>query len=266
MQIDEKTAQLNNQAFLCEMRNFPSINFENISSKLAKFDSLIPEEQANIGLAYYLGEGIKKDKTKALEIWNNLNCGLSLFYQSIDAFIKKDENNGFLKLKESAKKGNKQAFLRLGYCYVMGMGTPIDIERAYKIFDKLAHEKIPEAVYFVGAMQMLPGQDFIEFNIEKAQQKLLWSAEHGCKFAEFEQGMLLLNNAKSEEDKQKALRLVKQSAEKQEVRAMMWLAIEYSRGIILPINKELAEKYMEKCIKLDFEPAVLAFKEALKKI
>ena len=266
MDINKQTTDFNSQAFTCEMRTFPAVEFSHIVEKALTLDTLSPSDKAKVGLAYYTGFEIKKDRAKAIEIWQNDAGADSLFYLSVDAFLNNKDRQGFKYLHDSAKLGNKQAFLRLGYCYIMAIGVEGDAERAYRVFDKLAREKVPEAVYFVGAMQMLPSQPFVEFNPESAQQKLMWSVQHGCKFAQFEQGIVLLRNAKNEAEKQQAVKLIKSAGEKQEVRAMMWLAVESIKGEYFPVDRERAEKYMSQCIKLGFEPAVTAFKKALQTV
>ncbi len=266
MNINKNTAEINTQAFLCEMRCFPSCDFTNIEKKNENFDTLSPKEKAEVGLAYFKGIKLPKDKEKAVEIWTKNQCAESLLYLSVYDFIKKNNEKAFQDLHSSANLGNKEALLRLGYCYIMGIGVTIDINKAYKIFENLAHQRVPEAVYFVGATQMLPGQSLIEYDVEKAQQKLLWSVEHGCKFAEFEHGVVLLGKAKNKEEQSRAIEYITRAAQKNEVRAMLWLAVEYSVGNLVEKDLKKSEYYMQQCIKLEFPPAVEAFKVALKHI
>lgn len=256
----------NSQAFICEMRVFPAVEISCVGDKAQNIDNLSPMEQALVGLAYYKGFELKKDTARAVEIWQKNKNADSLLYLSVDAFLNKHDRQGFEFLHDSAKLGNKLAFLRMGYCYILGIGVEPNAERAYKIFDKLAHDNVPEAVYFVGAMQMIPGQKFVSADPKSAQQKMLLSVQLGCKFAEFEQGIVQLRCAKNEEEKQQAIKLIKNAGEKQEVRAMLWLAIELTKGNYLPKNTERAEKYMTQCIKLGFEPAVTAFKKAIQDV
>lgn len=263
---EQKLMEINVQAFTCEMRTFPFVEVKNPTRLLHDFLQLAKPERNKLGLALYLGQGIQQDKEKAVEIWESTNDAESLLYLSVDRFFQGDKEGGVNYLSKSAKAGNVTAQLRYAYCLILGIGVSGDINKAFKIFDKLARDKVPCAVYFIGAMHMTKAQDLVEYDIEKGKKLLAWSVEHGCKYAQFEQGVVDLRTAKTPEEKQKALALIRAAAEQGEPRAMFMYAIELSRGENVPQDKSLAEFYLNQCLTLGFEPAVEAVKDAVKKI
>ena len=258
--------EINIQAFRCEMRSIPSPKIKFDKAKLDNIDSLSPAEQADFAVFYYLGEGVKADRKKAVEIWKKADTESAHLYLSAELFRTKKLTDGFKMLQKAANEGNKTAQLRFAYCLLMGIGTDINIDKAYKIFDKLAHEKIPCAVYFVGAIQLMPNQNFITPNKERAQEKLMWSVKNGCKFALFEQGAIQYSQAKNQTEKNEAYALIKKAADQNEVRAMLYYAVSLARGEDIKQDLELAEKYLQRCIDLGFEPAIAAMKESIKKL
>lgn len=263
---EQKIMEINVQGFICEMRTFPFVEIENPIKLLQNYTQLSNPECNKLGLALYLGQGLAQDKESALEVWQSTNDAESWLYLSVDRFFQGDKTGGVNYLSKAAKAGNTQAQLRYAYCLILGIGISGDINKAFKIFDKLAREKVPCAVYFVGAMHMTKAQDIVEYNVEKGKKLLAWSVTHGCKFAQFEQGVVDFRTAKTAEEKQKALDLIRAAAEQGEPRAMFMYAIELSRGENVPQDRKLAEFYLNQCLALNFEPAVDAVKNAVKKM
>ena len=258
--------EINIQAFRCEMRSIPQPKMKFDSEKLKNVEKLTPAEQSEIAALLYLGEGVTADKKTAREIWKKADNDTAHLYLSADLFRTKKLSDGFKMLQKAANEGNKTAQLRFAYCLLMGIGTEANLDKAYKIFDKLAHEKIPCAVYFVGAIQLMPTQNFITPNKERAQEKLMWSVKNGCKFALFEQGAIQYSQAKNQSEKNEAYALIKKAAEQNEVRALLYYAVSLAKGEDIKQDLELAEKYLQRCIELGFEPAIEAMKESIKKI
>ncbi len=258
--------EINIQAFRCEMRSIPIPKIKIDETKISNISSFSPAEQSDLAALLYLGEGIAADKKKAREIWQRVDNDTAHLYLSADFFRLKKLPEGFKLLQKAANEGNKTAQLRFAYCLLMGIGTEINIDKAYKIFDKLAHEKIPCAFYFVGAIQLMPNQNFITPNKERAQEKLMWSVKNGCKFALFEQGAIQFSQAKNQTEKNEAYALIKKAADQNEVRAMLYYAVSLAKGEGIKQDLELAEKYLQRCVELGFEPAIEAMKETIKKI
>ncbi len=253
--------QINYEAFKCELRIMPEIKSIDYSAQLNSIDSLSAEEKRNLaGQIFVDKKQSKETRTKnAIKLWHAVNDDISLLYSATAYFIANKPEYGFKDLVKSAKLGNNQATLRLAYCHLMGIGTTLNVDKACELFKRLAHDKIPDAVYFMGAMFLI---DTInkKSNPTKAKTYLDWSIQHGCKFALFEHGATLL---KSEESKNKGIEYIIKAAKKQEVRAMMWLAIELTRGETVPRDIKAAQRYLEKCYNLGFKPAVDAVTEVI---
>ena len=94
----------------------------------------------------------------------------------------------------------------------------------------------------------------------------MWSVNNGCKFAQFEQGAILFNKATNQAERDEAYALIKKAADQNEVRAMLYYAVALAKGESIPQDLKLAEKYLQRCVELGFEPAVEAMKETIKKI
>ena len=263
---EQKLIEINLQAFVCEMRAFPFVEIENPLELMRNYQKLSVVDQNKLGLALYLGQGLMQDRESAVEVWQNAGDAESLLYLSVDRFFQGDKTGGVDYLSKAAKAGNVLAQLRYAYCLILGIGVSADMGKAFKIIDKLAHDKVPCAVYFLGAMYMTKAQDLVEYDVEKGKKLLAWSVAHGCKFAQFEQGVVDLRTAKTAEEKQQAFALIRAAAEQGEPRAMFMYAIELSRGENVPRDRKLAEFYLNQCLALNFEPAVNAVKDVVKKM
>ncbi len=257
-EISKEAMAVNAQAFICELRAFPKIEIKKVEK--ADLKNLTSDERADLATEIY--QKGESGRAPAMNIWLREECANSKLYLAIDAFRRGDDVFGANLLEISGNMGNKTALLRFAYCLTMGIGVEPEIERAYKIYESLAREKVPCAVYFVGALQLLPDQNFIKCDTEKAQQKLMWSVNHGCKFAQFEQGVVEIRSAKNDAERERGLDLIKKAAEQNEVRAMLWYAIELVKGKIVQRDTNLAENYLKKCVLLGFEPAVNAVKHS----
>ena len=72
--------------------------------------------------------------TKAIEDGNvRAYCTLAHIYMHGLGMDQKDEHQGFLLYKKAAELGDKHAKEHLIECYLKGIGTPIDLEKANEI-------------------------------------------------------------------------------------------------------------------------------------
>ncbi len=254
--------QLNYEAFRCELRVMPMGEYaKDYVNYLDNLESLPAHQQNQVALALYYDRSISKEErvNKALTIWHRVHDAEAMFLSSTAFFQHNDKERGVSCLREAIKLGSVPAQLRAGYCTLMGIGVEPNLEKAAGIFKRLSKDKVPEAVYFTGALFMM-GSETTPKDPERAKRLLMWSVENGCKFAEFEHGVTLLQKP---ETKQQGIEYIYKAANKQEVRAMMWLALELARGTTLPQDMEKSQYYMEKCYSLKFLPAVQAIQEAM---
>mgnify|MGYP002515791125 FL=1 len=253
--------QLNFEAFKCELRVMPF-------SDIADYRTVLADAKADNHSRNFAAVSLYRDKSvdrakrvnEAMGVWAKVDDAEANFLLSTAYFQHNKKEEGIDRLRKAIKLGSVPAQLRAGYCTLMGIGVKPDLEKAAKIFKRLATEKVPEAVYFTGALYMM-GSETTPQDPEKARKLLMWSVKNGCKFAEFEHGITLLANP---ETKDEAIDYIYRAAAKQEIRAMMWLAIELARGTILEKNLAASQNYMEQCYALHFKPAVDAVNEALK--
>lgn len=253
--------ELNLEAFKCELRVMPF-------SDVVDYRAVLENPQADnhsknmAGISLYRDKSVDKAKrvNEAMGIWAKIDDGEANFLLSTAYFQHNKKDEGVERLRKAINLGNVPAQLRAGYCTLMGIGVTPDLKKASQIFKRLASEKVPEAVYFAGAMYLLDGE-FGPANPEKAKKLLMWSVKNGCKFAEFEHGVTLLAKP---ETRAEGVEYIYRAGNKQEVRAMMWLAIELARGTILKKDLKASQHYMEQCYALRFKPAVDAVNEAMK--
>lgn len=254
--------QLNYEAFKCELRVLPfsnTTNYREILSAAATHDNHALNDAA---LALYRDKSVDRAQrvNEAMGVWAKVDDGEANFLLATAYFQHNKKESGVERLRKAVKLGNVSAQLRAGYCTLMGIGVQPDLEKAAKIFKKLATQKIPEAVYFTGALYMI-GCESTPVDTEKAHKLLMWSVKNGCKFAEFEHGVSLIQKP---ETKDQGLDYIYRAAQKQEIRAMLWLAIELARGTMVKKDLKTSQYYMEQCYSLHFAPAVAAINEVLK--
>ncbi len=252
--------ELNLEAFKCELRVMPNsyvINYKEVLSN--------PKSDAHLrnmaGVSLYYDKKVDKAErvNDAMRIWADIDDGEANLLLSAAYFQNSKKNEGVERLRRAIKLGNIQAQLRAGYCTLMGIGVKSDINKAANIFKRLATQKVPEAVYFTGALYLVKN-DVTPLDPEKAKKLLMWSVKHGCKFAEFEHGISLLAKP---ETKAEGIEYIYRAGRQQEVRAMMWLAIELAQGTILEKDMDASQEYMQKCITLKFKPAIDAINEVI---
>ena len=179
--------QLNYEAFKCELRVMPFSEITDYQPLLEKIDTLDAHTKNQVALALYRDKKQKKETrvNQALSIWNKVHDAEAMSLISTTYFQHNDKERGVSTLREAIALGSVTAQLRAGYCTLMGIGVRPDLDKASNIFKRLAKEKVPEAVYFTGALYMM-GSDTTPKDPERAKKLLMWSVEHGCKFAEFE--------------------------------------------------------------------------------
>ena len=96
--------------------------------------------QLALGDSYYLGNGVRKDRTEAMK-WvtrsaeqGNAEAQCALGRETTDP------KKAVKWLTKSAEQGNGVAQRELGYCYVKGKGVTKDDKEAFKWFTKSAEQ------------------------------------------------------------------------------------------------------------------------------
>lgn len=254
--------QLNYEAFKCELRVMPFSEVNEYREILSAGQGRDSHTLNQAALALYRDKSVDRAKrvNESMGVWAKVDDAEANFLLATAYFQHNKKDEGVERLRKAVKLGSVPAQLRAGYCTLMGIGVQPDLEKAAKIFKRLATQKVPEAVYFTGALYMI-GSESTPADQQKSHKLLMWSVQNGCKFAEFEHGIGLLQKP---ETKDEGLRFINSAAQKQEIRAMMWLAIELARGTIVQKDLTASQHYMEQCYALRFAPAVDAINEVLK--
>lgn len=103
--------------------------------------------QFELGLMYAKGEGVAKDKQKAIE-WctrsaeqgnPDAQLNLGIIYANGDS-VTKDKRKAFAWYTKAAKQGLAEAQLNLGLCYAQGEGVTMNKMVAYKWWLKAAQQ------------------------------------------------------------------------------------------------------------------------------
>ncbi len=125
--------------------------------------------------------------------------------------VARDEEKGFVLLKQAAEAGHAKAQIELGAHYLMGIGVAKDIPEGIRWANKAAEQKIPEAYqvlsnYYLGRF----GNEYIDYvkGFEYAQK----SANAGLALGKFYLSACYANGWGCQADQNKAIELCKEAA------------------------------------------------------
>lgn len=99
------------------------------------------------GISLYSQEGIPITKEKDPDGYSNM-----LFNQGLTYYKLNNLKESFKSFSRSAKSGNADAQLNLGYLHLNGEGTPKNFKKAFELFKKSASRNNAIAQYNVGIM------------------------------------------------------------------------------------------------------------------
>ncbi len=125
-------------------KNTTEVSFNDTQKKAELGDA---KAQFDLGLMYAKGEGVAKDKQKAIE-WCTRSAeqgnpeaqlNLGIIYANGDS-VTKDKRKAFLWYTKAAKQGFAEAQLNLGLCYATGEGVAVNKMEAYKWWLKAASQ------------------------------------------------------------------------------------------------------------------------------
>ncbi len=135
---------------------------------------------------------------------------LGIRYMAGDG-VARDEEKGFVLLKQAAEAGHARAQFELGACYLIGIGVAKDIPEGIRWANKAAEQKIPEAYqvlcnYYLGEY----GNEYIDYvkGFEYAQK----SANAGLAVGKCTLGVCYVNGWGCQADQNKAIELYKEAA------------------------------------------------------
>jgi len=173
------------------------------------------EAQGNLGTAYGLGVGVRKDNaeslrwhTKAAENGNAASqLTLGMDYMS-GARVPKDEAEGVKWLRKSAEQGNADGEFWLGAAYYSGAGVAKDTAEALRWYRKAGDQGNAAAAYNLGQAYNLG--DGVERDTAEAARWWQKAAEQGLAKAQYNLGLAYHDG---------------KGVQKDDVEAYFWIAI-----------------------------------------
>ena len=115
--------------------------------------------KANLGVLYYIGYGVKKDYSNALELLNDAtkrdvlgaHFWLGLLYEYGQG-VEKDYAKAAEWFRKAAEQGYAEAQYSLGVLYAQGLGVKQDYARAAKLYQKAADQGHTSAQFNLGVL------------------------------------------------------------------------------------------------------------------
>lgn len=196
----------------------------------------------------YAGYKIAEDEEKAFEIWKECaeeGCPEAMLEYSVYLFKQDNQEAGFSWLQKSANSGNKLAQFRIALCYMFGYGTVQNEKKSFTIFEKLAEENYPNAVYMVGSFYMTDSSGvFVERDVQKGWELLKLASDLGSPFAQYEIAIQMCANQPKQEFSPEVIKLLQSSADNGDLRAQYLLSLAYAKGEGVPVDLENSMNYL----------------------
>ncbi len=142
-----------------------------------------------------------------------LSTGLSVAADLVSgkrAYAQRDYATALKEFTAAAEQGNAEAQLIVGKMYMLGQGTPKDLDRAIRWFKAAAAQGDLDAEFFLGAMYLLPRKD-----VSEGLKWLQIAAQRGSPDAQVLLGMTYLKGQDLPHDL---------------VQADMWLQLAAAKG------------------------------------
>ena len=227
---------------------------EDIETLKAKAEQGDAEAQCDLGLRYYSGDGVPKDKAEAINWYHKAaeqgyakaQFNLALCYYNGEG-VPEDKAEAVNWFRKAAEQGDAEAQFNLALCYYNGEGVPEDKAETVKWFRKAAEQGDAEAQYSLGLYYedratlhgYLPRE--AEEWYRKAAEQGHAEAQYRMGYLEFRYEEYYYGYNKPTED---ALRWMHKAAEQGHVEAQYKLGRYYSKT--RPANEEEAVKWFRK--------------------
>lgn len=229
-----------------------------------------PDAMVDLGLCYSVGGCLPLDDTKAAELFRMAaeqedsrgQYFLSDEYQQGDG-VEQNDVEAFNWCKKSAEQCYPPAMGRLGEYYYYGFGVEQDFDKAVEWLTKASNEGVEDAQYHLGICY--ENGYSVDKNLGEAFSLYCKSAGLGCQKAKESKERLKItlteyaskgdNDAlyslgqhyiNGEEDANKGLSMLIQSAEQGHVQAQCYLGNIYSEGMVIPKDMEKAYAWWQK--------------------
>ncbi len=165
--------------------------------------------QLNLGLMYYMGQGVPKDERQAAAWFHKAaeqgddyaQYNLGVMYDN-GRGVPKDDQQAVVWYRKAAEQGHAGAQYNLGVMYTLGQGVPKDDQQAVAWYRKAAEQGFASAQFNLGVIydngQGVP---------KDQQQAVAWyrkAAEQGFASAQFNLGLMYANGQGVPKDEQSA--------------------------------------------------------------
>lgn len=216
-----------------------------------------PAEQGNaaaqylLGLAYYNGQGVQQDYSKAFE-WllkaaeqgnaNAQNTIGTMYFKG--QAVPQDNSKAFGWYRKSAEQGNPTAQHILGLAYYTGEGLPQDFMQALFWYRKAAEQGYALAQNGLGSMY-LKGEGMPK-DYEKGFEWFRKSANQGNAVAQNILGIAYYTGEGIRQDYEQAATLFRKAADQGNPQAQVSIGNMYLRGQSVPQDRDMAIEWFRK--------------------
>ncbi|PKC66208.1 hypothetical protein RhiirA1_460010 [Rhizophagus irregularis] len=195
-----------------------------------------------LGQYYIYGEGVNKDENKAFELFRKFFKKNAKYLSSNKEIMINKEDFEYSKL--FAKSLHINSYIKLGYCYNMGIGTEINKKKAFKYYKIAAENGDETALYNLGNCYL--DEIGVEKDEKKAFEYYKKSADQEYLNAQFQLGYCYDEGIGTEVNKVKAFELYKIAAEKGNKTAQYNLGNCYMNKIGVEKDEKKAFEYYKK--------------------
>lgn len=197
-----------------------------------------------LGMAYERGDGVAKDDSKALGLWQQSHgLGWELATEKLNSLADQYE--------KAAERGDASAQFFLGVAHEQGYACKQDTAKAVEWYRKAAKQGHPGAQTFL-AYALLTGSGIAK----DPEQAVAWfrkAAEHGNPEAQQNLGRCLFCGDGCKTNQEVAVSWYRKAAEQGEAGAMFNLGVCYMEGTGVKKDKGEALKWFEKAAALGHE-------------
>lgn len=244
--------------------------FDSFDPKSVDVESESAYDVYRLACCEYVGYKIDENETLAEKHWlkaSNANDHNAMLEYSVCMFEQGKAEDGFKSLLKASKLGDSVAIFRTALCYLNGVGCKENVKKGVELIKLLAGNNNPNALYFYSTMLEYGNGDDVAVDKAKAKEMLDKAFRLGSPFAKTDVGLKAFMDAKTEEDRIKALNIVEQGAEDGDIRAMCIMSIVYARGESgFEVDVEKSHKYLALSYDAGFPISVRIVEEAKKLI
>ena len=170
------------------------------------------------------------------------------------AFVPYDKNEAYKWIKKASDGGDISGKYFLAKCMRVGIGTPINTEKAALLTSEIDKSASPSQLAVLGSV-LINGPAYL-VEREEGVKYVSMAAERGDANAQASLGMSLIKGKVVPEDKTQGIQLLKQSAGQSNPAGMYGLGVCYVNGYCIKNDLKQGLKLIKSAAKAGFQPAV----------